>query len=260
VAWIKIDDQFVDHPKVVRAGPEAAWLYVCGLAYCARFLTDGAIPEPAIRSFADFADTNPSDLADRLVDVGLWARLEDGYQVHDYLDYQRSKSQIEHDRAMTAQRQGRHRSNVVSNGDSNGVSTAAPIPIPIPIPKEEKKERPSVSPKKGVPEVSEGYRSKKVKEFKELFGGVAAVEEEIDRALNHTAALKWLNTERGVSGWLGRERDRRLANGTRPVDVGGPSRDRGEGEWGERADDLAARQREVDAERIAAGKPPLYGV
>ena len=56
MSWVKIDDHFSDHPKVVQAGPEAAWLYICGLCYCAKYLTDGFIPKRQVKRLADVDD------------------------------------------------------------------------------------------------------------------------------------------------------------------------------------------------------------
>ena len=53
MSWIKIDDQFADHPKVLQAGPLASWMYVCGLTYAGRYLTDGFIPAGQVRKLAD---------------------------------------------------------------------------------------------------------------------------------------------------------------------------------------------------------------
>ena len=80
MAWIKLDDQFADHPKIVAAGPLASWLHVCGLTYCGRYLTDGWIPIGQIRKLADVDE--PMKLAEILVDVGLWEESEGGYIVH----------------------------------------------------------------------------------------------------------------------------------------------------------------------------------
>lgn len=80
--WSKLDDGFPDHPKVVKAGPLASWLYVCGLCYSNRYLTDGFIPTEQIRKLADV--DNPTGLAEKLVEVGLWERAVGGYQVHDF--------------------------------------------------------------------------------------------------------------------------------------------------------------------------------
>lgn len=88
MTWVKIDDQFPDHPKIERAGPEAAWLYVAGLCYCAQYLTDGRIPKTRVSRLTAFPDGER--LADRLMDAGLWEDAGDDYEVHDYLDFQPS--------------------------------------------------------------------------------------------------------------------------------------------------------------------------
>jgi hypothetical protein len=75
-------------------------MYVCGLCFCNRFLTDGFIPERQIRRLVDF--DNPIELADRLIDAGLWDQAEDGYQVHDYLEHQNSRERIENTRQERA--------------------------------------------------------------------------------------------------------------------------------------------------------------
>jgi len=75
-------DEFPEHPKVVRAGGDAAWLYVCALAYVNRHLTGGFIPTEAVPRLSD--RKAPTKLAARLVDVGLWEEVTGGYLVHDY--------------------------------------------------------------------------------------------------------------------------------------------------------------------------------
>lgn len=144
MAWVKLDDQFTDHPKVIEAGPMASWLFVCGLTYCARLLTDGFIPSGQVRKLADL-DGAP-DLATHLVTVGLWERCEGGFLVHDYLEYQPSAEKVKAERAATAKRQADWRArhaggdtigqdplaplspNGVSNAVTNGHVTPAPYP------------------------------------------------------------------------------------------------------------------------------------
>ncbi len=98
MAWIRLDDQFPDHPKVVEAGPLASWLYVCGIGYCNRLLTDGFIPSGQVRKLADL--DGAGELAARLVAVGLWDEAEGGYRIHDYLEYQPSAEEVKADRTM----------------------------------------------------------------------------------------------------------------------------------------------------------------
>lgn len=150
--WVKIDDNFASHPKVIAAGPAAGWLYVCGLTYAARYLTDGFIPERQVRMLADV--DNPDTIAARLVEVGLWERVGGGYMIHDYLKYNPSSEQVRRDREEAAKRQAEWRernskpapeqpakqtesnedSNAVSNDVTNPATNTHPVPVPVPQP------------------------------------------------------------------------------------------------------------------------------
>lgn len=96
--WIRLDEHIAHHPKFVAAGPIASWLWVCGMSYCARYLTDGAIPASAINSLGNV--TKAALHADTLVKVGLWEVSPSGWMVHDYHGYQPSKQQVEHQRSI----------------------------------------------------------------------------------------------------------------------------------------------------------------
>lgn len=124
MSWVRLDDQFADHPKVTTAGPLAGWLYVCGLLYAARYLTDGFIPTAHVARLA--ALPRPRQLAERLVQVGLWERAEGGYRIHDYAEYQPTADDVRATRAANAARQAtwRSRRNGASNGVTNDVSHA----------------------------------------------------------------------------------------------------------------------------------------
>lgn len=96
MAWVKIDDSFADHPKIASAGPLGMALQVAALCYCNRYLTDGFIPRamaPRLVYFEGFAE--PHDVITRLIEVGIWIEVEGGYRIHDYLEYQPSKADIE---------------------------------------------------------------------------------------------------------------------------------------------------------------------
>lgn len=88
MAWVYLDDQFPDHPKVARAGGDAAWLFVCGLAYCKRFKTDGRIPRNQVPRLSDRDDLEA--VVATLLRVRLWEEAgEDDYLIHDYDDWNR---------------------------------------------------------------------------------------------------------------------------------------------------------------------------
>lgn len=159
MAWVRLSDDFYDHPKFDKAGSLGIALFAAGLAWCNRNLSDGFIPRKAALRLLDFddaveavrnADRNAvtngggnDDLtpaiarivAQRLVDAGLWHEAEGGYQVHDYLEYQGSKVQVEAGRQSNAARQKawRDRRNAENrNAVTNGPITPAPNPNPNP--------------------------------------------------------------------------------------------------------------------------------
>lgn len=131
--WVKLDDQFPDHPKVLAAGPLASWLYVCGLGYCGRLLTDGFIPDGQVRKLADVE--NATELASRLVEVGLWDREEGGYRVHDYHEYQPSAEKVKAERAAAAERMRKARSpEVRANTNRTNAARSPELRQPRPDP------------------------------------------------------------------------------------------------------------------------------
>lgn len=98
MTWVRLDDQFPGHPKVVKAGPPAAWLHVAGLCYCARYLTDGFVSDAALMGMGQYGRSRAQSLAERLVGAGLWEHSDGGYVIHDYLDYQPSRERVEQQR------------------------------------------------------------------------------------------------------------------------------------------------------------------
>lgn len=95
MAWAKIDDQFLDNPKIRRAGKDAAFLYVAGLLHCNKYLTDGFIEECFLPKIATAAFLRNHFASARvLVTNDLWMKVEGGYRVNDYLKYNLSKEQI----------------------------------------------------------------------------------------------------------------------------------------------------------------------
>ena len=84
MAWIKIDDQFRNHPKVLAAGPLACWLYVCGLCYVAKHDTGDFIPTKSLAGLA--GDRANENLDIRLLEARLWSPAPGGYRILDWLN------------------------------------------------------------------------------------------------------------------------------------------------------------------------------
>lgn len=89
---MRINLDFVEHPKIMEAGDEAAMLFLRLLGWSASHRTDGVLPQ-------SYLDRQRADLVTALQRVGLL----DGAVIHDYLDYQPSA-------AEWAKREEQHRS------------------------------------------------------------------------------------------------------------------------------------------------------
>jgi hypothetical protein len=129
MTWFRIDDNFDMHPKALAAGNAALGLWVrCG-SYAARQLTDGFIPAEVARLYG-----TPKEVA-ALVASGLWTTAPGGYEMHQYLERNRSRDDVLAERKATAQRVARWKerqrnasSNGVTNSVDDGVSNGPPDP------------------------------------------------------------------------------------------------------------------------------------
>jgi hypothetical protein len=92
MTWANVDDLFPEHPKVLAAGGDAGWLYICGLCFTNRNLTEGHIPKAVVPRISD--RKAPMKLAQRLVDVGLWHDKGDYYVIHDWDKYNENADEV----------------------------------------------------------------------------------------------------------------------------------------------------------------------
>lgn len=171
MAWVKLDDHFNENPKLARVGPLGLALYVTGLTYCNRNLTDGFIPWSIARNLVswEFLGTNTGDpqgakvysvtvssgmvgddvgsdfVIGLLVNAGLWDAVDGGFYVHDYLKFQPSKDSVEQERLQAAERQKRARERRLSLDTDNDVTDEV-----TPDVTEESRERNGVNP--GAPD------------------------------------------------------------------------------------------------------------
>lgn len=102
--WMRIDVHYFNHPKVIQLPPLAQLLYLRACAYSKLHLTDGSLSTPALRSIAyDLAEsTKASDLpvtidnwVSEMVRVGLFERTDSGITIHDFLEWNQSKQDVE---------------------------------------------------------------------------------------------------------------------------------------------------------------------
>lgn len=93
--WANLDDQYPKHPKVVGLSDAAFRLHTSGICYCAQYLTDGLIDIEAVRVLVP---RFRQKALDELVDRGLWIGHGEVYEIHDFLEWNRSRAQVEAER------------------------------------------------------------------------------------------------------------------------------------------------------------------
>jgi hypothetical protein len=99
--WARLDDALIDHQKVFIAGEAigkngpavAIGFYAIALMWSNKQLSDGFLPDSVIRSFTRYAD-NPRSVADALVKAELFDKVDGGFRIHDYADYNPSAANI----------------------------------------------------------------------------------------------------------------------------------------------------------------------
>lgn len=98
MSWVKLDDRFWMHPSLLAAGNTSAGIFARFLSYCGCYLTDGAVPAGVVQTIVG----KDRQALDALCSTGLVVRLHGeeagGVYVPDFLDYNKSKEELEADR------------------------------------------------------------------------------------------------------------------------------------------------------------------
>jgi len=171
MTWVRIDDHFDEHPKLAEAGVVCWGVWLAGIAYCNRNLTDGFIPWTVARTIGSWEvlDTEEEDgkhrvwdigracgmsgedmdtawIVDRLVAIGLWDQVPGGYRIHDYSDYQPTKAEVISRRdqkaeagrvgglATQAQRKAPAKADGKAPASAPAKAQSKPVPKPKPVP------------------------------------------------------------------------------------------------------------------------------
>jgi hypothetical protein len=104
MAWVRLDDQIPRNQKILNAGPAACWLWVCAIAHCQSQLTDGFVSAEVLPMIGVVGAPRVRRLAETLIAVGLFDRIDGGYRVHDYLAHNPSRAEVLQKRAADLER------------------------------------------------------------------------------------------------------------------------------------------------------------
>lgn len=97
--WLKLDDHFHDHPKVIAAGNAAIGLWVRCANYSGAYDLDGFIPRAAMLAMSE----HPTQQG-RCSKVGMWVPSEGGVLIPSFLEYNPSGAENRARRERDAQR------------------------------------------------------------------------------------------------------------------------------------------------------------
>ena len=166
MSWVRLDDGAPGHRKIVGLSDAAFRLWIVGLTHCNQQANDGRFSAHAARIMSGYL-ANPElgrGAIAELCAAGLWAETADGYEVHDYLEYQPSqeercaanKAAAERMRKMRAAKHGVReplQRNTARTSDEVPAKFSLPDPVPSrpdPVPVLEKTVVPSEPSQPGL--------------------------------------------------------------------------------------------------------------
>jgi hypothetical protein len=103
-AYAKLLANYAADDAVISAGEAAELLFVRGLAFCATSDADGYITENQVIRYLGAGMKGATRRAERLVEVGLWAAVDGGYQVRSWTKLHDTAEQKGRARAEDADR------------------------------------------------------------------------------------------------------------------------------------------------------------
>lgn len=114
MSYVRLDDSFAQHPKVVGLSDRAFRAQVTAMCYSGFYGTDGAIPK----------GVTTLKIASELVKAGLWEPMANGWQLHDWKDWNLTAKQW--------QERKQARSKAGSKGAAKRWANSSPDPEPDP--------------------------------------------------------------------------------------------------------------------------------
>ena len=130
MGWLKVDDKLPRNPKIIAGGIEPAWYYICALTHCAEQMTDGFIADAAVPVIAPHIE-DPRSVAEACCQLDLFRRVEGGYMVPDYLDFNPSRASVLARREAEASRQASRRESQRDTAQTSDVTPSVPSrPVP----------------------------------------------------------------------------------------------------------------------------------
>ena len=106
--WIRLDVDYFTNPKTMSAGKDGRLLHLASICWVGQHLTDGHIPGDVAPILCRLAGVSQRAIH-QTVNAGLWLPTEADYYIHDYLEHNSSRGDVERERESWRLRQKRRR-------------------------------------------------------------------------------------------------------------------------------------------------------
>lgn len=130
MSWLRLDDKFGSHPKILALTDREFRAHVLALCYAAEYATNGVVPRSAWRTLGI---TTP--IARRLLELGLWDDQDGETTIHDWRAYNPADPTSA---TRKARYRERHRNATGTfeerpeERNRNGSHARASAPVPVP--------------------------------------------------------------------------------------------------------------------------------
>lgn len=129
--FIRLSDNYIDHPKFLALSDGAFRLWHESMAFCRKHQTDGLIPFSTMRGFRYYTKSREKQLATGYIPEAkpLWILVRSvGYTINDYLFWNLSKEEESCERSAATARMRKFRSKQkdgIGDGVRDGVGDAS---------------------------------------------------------------------------------------------------------------------------------------
>lgn len=143
MVWFKVDDRLPLNPKMAGVSIAAVGLWVEAGAWASASQTDGQVLKRLLRVLHPDASEK---LADELVAAGLWEDQGDHWQIHDFLEYNPPREEVEAKKARRSRagklggiksgksRRSKREANAQAKAQANAEAKHEAKTNPVPVP------------------------------------------------------------------------------------------------------------------------------
>lgn len=106
--WVRLDVDYFLNPKATAAGRDGRALHLASICWSHAQLTNGHVPAAVVPVLLQVAGV-PRSAIDQVLGAGLWVTNGVGFEIHDFVEMNGSRDDVERERERWRDRQRRYR-------------------------------------------------------------------------------------------------------------------------------------------------------